>query len=245
VTCTQSTGADGIFIPPMKLIHEPACHPERPHWKQGLCAACFHDVGREQREIAQLKREVREFKGEQRQLAATQRALERAEWRSARESARDAKRQARQALKDEQTRRRVEDEARWQLMRQEEIKGAENDRLQRALKWIEANPKNLDRSFSRKSFIYLIRCNEFVKIGIADKPKKRLMGLQCASPYRLTLEHTWPTDNALTDERALHQLLDGKRHLNEWFRLSVDESSSLIAKHPTLGFTPANPDPGY
>jgi len=64
--------------------------------------------------------------------------------------------------------------------------------------------------------IYFILAGEFVKIGIAKNPKKRLRDLQTANPVKLNLLYTIPGDETL--EKTLHLIFDEYRESGEWFR---------------------------
>lgn len=62
----------------------------------------------------------------------------------------------------------------------------------------------------RMQFIYVIRCEDFIKVGIADNPKARLIQMQTGNPFKLELLNVMRTSDPLRDERAIHDAL-GKR----------------------------------
>ena len=63
--------------------------------------------------------------------------------------------------------------------------------------------------------MYLIQCGDYVKIGVARSLGKRLMGLQCGTPYDLKLLGAVRGDYAL--ERELHRKFEMHAHRGEWF----------------------------
>lgn len=98
-------------------------------------------------------------------------------------------------------------------------------------------PKQAPRrkyKFNRPSFIYLIRCEKCVKVGIADDPVRRVLEMQTGNPFPLKLEHAWPTNNAYQAEQCLHIELRDKHHAGEWFRLTKNEVKALIRSHPQI-----------
>jgi len=75
--------------------------------------------------------------------------------------------------------------------------------------------------------IYFISTGEFVKIGIANNPKRRLKDLQTANPIKLNLIYTMPGDENL--EKILHSIFDEYRECGEWFRFEGGLKSFIYA----------------
>ena len=69
------------------------------------------------------------------------------------------------------------------------------------------------------NFLYLIKCNEFFKIGVAGNVESRLAALQTGNPYQLSLESCYEFDNASIVEQCLHQKFSTKNESGEWFSL--------------------------
>ncbi len=90
-----------------------------------------------------------------------------------------------------------------------------NSRLDHALKYSKQRVK--ERAVV--SNIYLIRCGEFYKIGIADDPRARLGQLQIGNPDTLELVRYWPSYDAEAEEKYIHNLLGCYHHKGEWFKL--------------------------
>lgn len=67
--------------------------------------------------------------------------------------------------------------------------------------------------------LYLIKCNEFYKIGIANDLESRLAALQTGNPYPLVAVACFQFPNAGVVEKALHQAFADVRELGEWFEL--------------------------
>lgn len=83
-------------------------------------------------------------------------------------------------------------------------------------------------------FVYLLRCGEFYKIGIANNIKARVSNIQCSSPYQIEHVKSWRDDNAKVTERRLHRLLNGYLERGEWFRLPIE----LVVSLGTCGQSP-------
>ena len=83
------------------------------------------------------------------------------------------------------------------------------------------------------SGIYIIRCRDVFKIGIARDVKRRLVALQIGNPYPLELVGFVPVDDPENAERYLHTRFSRCRLQGEWFRLTaaqVEEAFSLLER---------------
>ena len=73
------------------------------------------------------------------------------------------------------------------------------------------------------SKIYVIRCNNYFKIGHSVNPIARIEGLQIGNPYQLELVFVAPT----TDHRKMEKELHNKfKHLcirGEWFEMQEND----------------------
>ena len=77
--------------------------------------------------------------------------------------------------------------------------------------------------------IYFIQCGQFIKIGKANYPERRLLELQIGCPYDLTLLATLPGDER--EELYFHRLFVDRRHKGEWFALTGDEIANAIGEY--------------
>lgn len=77
-------------------------------------------------------------------------------------------------------------------------------------------------------YLYIIKCNQFYKIGITNNVKKRLKDLQSGNPYILELIGSFEVKNPRLAESVFHNLLSRKNVVNEWFELNTEELSLLI-----------------
>lgn len=70
-------------------------------------------------------------------------------------------------------------------------------------------------------YLYLIRCQQFYKIGVANDVQSRLAQLSTGNPFPLTVEveAVYSFENAETVERCIHQRFIKQRERGEWFRL--------------------------
>lgn len=82
----------------------------------------------------------------------------------------------------------------------------------------EAGPRVSDKT-------YFIRCEDYVKIGIAVDVMKRMRGLQSANPNRLELLAV--VEGCHKFERSLHRRFADLRHSDEWFRLGPELSEYI------------------
>ena len=83
-----------------------------------------------------------------------------------------------------------------------------------------------------EGFIYAIRCGDFVKIGWATNPRKRLAVIKSSSPYECEMIGIRPA--TLQDEQELHNILRPYRHVREWYRYE----GVLLDVIKTLRLTP-------
>jgi len=68
-------------------------------------------------------------------------------------------------------------------------------------------------------YLYLIQCQQFYKIGIANDVQSRLAQLSTGNPFELVLLAAYGFDNGEPVERALHQRFANNRKRGEWFQL--------------------------
>jgi len=71
-----------------------------------------------------------------------------------------------------------------------------------------------------KGFIYLIRCEGFIKIGVSEDVDSRLGTISVCNPYPVTLDHVFAlpsAKDAFHVERNIHNALSRYHHKGEWF----------------------------
>lgn len=76
-------------------------------------------------------------------------------------------------------------------------------------------------------YLYLIKCQQFYKIGIANDVENRLAQLSTGNPYPLVVEIIYEFENAEAVERVLHMRYKEKRERGEWFTLSYDDKKDI------------------
>lgn len=81
-------------------------------------------------------------------------------------------------------------------------------------------------------YIYVIRCEQFRKIGQAKDPQWRFAGMIPGNPFPMELERTIPCDPVLVDlaERAAHRWLADRWERGEWFRVELAEAVDAIER---------------
>src|SRR5687768_13972941 len=85
--------------------------------------------------------------------------------------------------------------------------------------------------------LYLIKCNEYYKIGIANDLQSRLASLQTGNPYRLMVIACFEFPNAAVVEKALHHKFAGVRKIGEWFLLGEKDFDDYLTLCRMLGGT--------
>lgn len=75
----------------------------------------------------------------------------------------------------------------------------------------------------RNGFIYIIKADKYVKIGVADDINYRLRQIQSTCPIRLEIINFWKINNTYHYEKFLHKRYKQYRVHGEWFALPADE----------------------
>lgn len=74
-----------------------------------------------------------------------------------------------------------------------------------------------------KEYVYLIVCNECVKIGVSNYPKIRTKHLGTKIPFSVNEVRMFNITNKYDIEKKLHEKYAPKRMNGEWFNLSNSE----------------------
>jgi hypothetical protein len=72
-------------------------------------------------------------------------------------------------------------------------------------------------------YLYLIKCQQFYKIGIANDVQSRLAQLSTGNPFELQVIRVFGYENAEVVERAIHQRFSQNRRRGEWFELDTND----------------------
>ena len=92
------------------------------------------------------------------------------------------------------------------------------------------------------TFVYAIRCGEWIKIGVAHDIASRMGGMRVNCPYPLTLvgSRQFPrAADALRVEAAIHRELAAQLHFGEWFKdAPADPVAVLMAAYAREGLEP-------
>ncbi len=84
-----------------------------------------------------------------------------------------------------------------------------------------------------ESYVYLVACGDFVKIGLAADPQKRLAMMQTGNPIELTIIKVWHTLTPQIDEECLHAQYEKYRVRGEWFKIP-QKQLALLTMMPDL-----------
>lgn len=82
----------------------------------------------------------------------------------------------------------------------------------------------------KNKFVYILKCHEYYKIGIATNVKSRLASNQTGNPYPIELVDSIEVGEAAcyAIENYLHQSLKRWNERNEWFQLNSAEVMAVI-----------------
>lgn len=83
-------------------------------------------------------------------------------------------------------------------------------------------------------YLYIIKCKEYYKIGIAKNLKNRLSQLQIGNPFELEMVWSKELKNTLKIENVLHSELMKSKVRGEWFYFGENVDITLIIKQATL-----------
>lgn len=83
-----------------------------------------------------------------------------------------------------------------------------------------------------KQKIYIIQCNEYVKIGVSNGvTDRRIRELQSGNPYKIILLNTFvPIIDAYKYEQQLHKRYKEYRVRGEWFELPIPLLNELLTE---------------
>ena len=75
--------------------------------------------------------------------------------------------------------------------------------------------------------LYLIKCQDFYKIGITNDIEDRLAQLSTGNPFDLEIIVAFEFENASFIEKSLHQKFSEQKVKNEWFSLSEKDIQEI------------------
>jgi hypothetical protein len=89
------------------------------------------------------------------------------------------------------------------------------------------------------SFIYLVKNNTSVKIGLANNPFARFSQLQTSTNVKLELLHFFQVNkkDVRQLEKQLHKFYDDKRLVGEWFNLTDEDVKYIYHSYKYLHFS--------
>jgi hypothetical protein len=97
-------------------------------------------------------------------------------------------------------------------------------------------------------YLYLIKCNEFYKIGIGADVGDRIAQLQTGNPYELVCEVAYNFGNPLIVERVLHERFTDRQVRGEWYQLNgvdldlFNQICALLGGEKHENITPTDED---
>lgn len=70
-----------------------------------------------------------------------------------------------------------------------------------------------------KGDLYMIRVNDYVKIGVSDNVERRIKDIGSSSPYNATL--IYHGIGEASDEEMWHNIFKHRHHKGEWFYMPI------------------------
>lgn len=84
-------------------------------------------------------------------------------------------------------------------------------------------------------YLYIIKCEQFYKIGVANDVESRLAQLSTGNPFPLKVEIVYEFENAEHVEKALHMRYKSLKQRGEWFKLDYEELKNIHSICLALG----------
>jgi len=80
-------------------------------------------------------------------------------------------------------------------------------------------------------YIYILKCNNFYKIGIASNVKERIRQLQTGNPYPIEVKNVFEVEEKWIGkfEQRLHNFAKDMNIQGEWFELSDNYLNGVIS----------------
>lgn len=77
--------------------------------------------------------------------------------------------------------------------------------------------------------VYLMKCNEFYKIGFSQNVNGRVETLQIGNPYKIELLWEDTVYNYMQIEEGLHKKFANKNHRGVWFKLDEEDVDYILS----------------
>jgi hypothetical protein len=96
----------------------------------------------------------------------------------------------------------------------------------------KGRPRWGDMAPGEMVFLYAVRCEQFLKIGISHNIPQRIAGMQADNPFKITLAlyRTIRHEAANTIETAVHQALAAFHVRGEWFSCDLSVAKEAIRR---------------
>lgn len=78
-------------------------------------------------------------------------------------------------------------------------------------------------------YIYLLKSGDLYKIGKAKDLEKRMKPFSVSFPAEWSLEHYFKSNDYNKAELLLHKEFENKRKVGEWFKLGLDDVSTICS----------------
>lgn len=97
---------------------------------------------------------------------------------------------------------------------------------------VSVKPLGIVTPKNHSKYIYLLRCNEFCKIGVTKNLDTR--SWKTDNPYDMILLKTWLSPIPTITERKMHRFFEQYHHRGEWFILPESVIDWLITQNTSI-----------
>lgn len=91
--------------------------------------------------------------------------------------------------------------------------------------------QRIHQIIGHEELVYIIKCNEFYKIGFTCDPHRRIQEFKNANPYPIEVIVTTPICDAGKAEGEIHALFKIKNHQGEWFKGLTKKDIQIIKRY--------------
>lgn len=78
------------------------------------------------------------------------------------------------------------------------------------------------------AYLYVLQCQNFVKIGVSKTPNRRIKQLQTGNPYKIYLLLNLKVEDAYQAENFFHKKFKNQNSMGEWFEVNSEIKQWVI-----------------
>jgi len=115
------------------------------------------------------------------------------------------------------------------------------DRLSQAIEYTKVMTKNRLKNYTDNRYIYLLKCGEFYKAGIASNLRERLFSYKVHNPYPIQVIASTKVMNYKRYEKWVMSMFRSKHHHGEWYQLDQSDIDKIMSRW-FIGLLPTTRD---